>query len=77
MTYSPYRRDYVKALILERQKREGRTNRELANAIQVSPQTFSRMINHQHTDDWELWKIRKLLTILNVTKSEFSECLTM
>lgn len=75
MNYSS-RKDKVKALILERQKANGKTDAQMAAILGISRQTYSRMINHQHTDEWELWKIRKLMWALNVTQSEFSASLT-
>ena len=74
-TYFP-KGDPVKALILERQIACKRTDAWMARQIQVSRQTYYRMIHERHTDEWPLKYIRRLYFVLNVTPERFALSLT-
>ena len=47
------RRDTLKAALLERQRAEGVTNEELAEAMGISRSTLYRLMN-EHTDNWTI-----------------------
>ena len=71
-----YTRDYVKALILERQKAYNRSDQWMAAQLHVSRQTYYRLMHERHTDEWPLMYIRKLCWALNVTPEQFASSLT-
>jgi len=76
MKYSRPKRDQVKALILERQKAQHRTDQWMAEQLRISRQTYSRMIRDRHSDEWELGMIRRCCLVLNVTDEQFAASLT-
>ena len=74
-TYFP-KHDPVKAMLLERQLAYNRTDQWMASQIQVSRQTFYRLMHDRHTDEWPLMHIRKLCWALNITPELFAASLT-
>lgn len=75
-TNNPPRFDPLKALILERLCAYNHTDNWLAEQLGVSRKTFSRMKNHQHTDEWTLGQIKKCCIVLNITKEQFAKAIT-
>ena len=74
-TCSP-KKDHVKALLLERQLAYNRSDQWMASQLQVSRQTYYRLMHTRHTDEWPLGYIRKLCWALNVTQEQFAASLT-
>ena len=74
-TFTPPRRDPLKALILERQNAYHKTDAWMANELHVSRQTWARMMN-KHTDEWTLAQIKTILIALNLTREQISASLT-
>lgn len=64
------KKDLIKALILERKLALKISDEELANSIGVTRQTLSVMINHRHTDEWSLGRIKRLCGSLGISADE-------
>lgn len=69
------RRDPLKALILERQKTLSISGDSMAAIIGVSRYTWSRLINHRHTNEWPLGWLIAICLRLNITRNEFVDCI--
>lgn len=67
------RKDSLKALILERQIALRKTDRQMADLLGLSRNTWSSMIHQRHTDEWELGQLITLCVRLGITAEEFKD----
>ena len=64
------KKDPIKALILERKLALKLDDEEISRIIGVSRQTYSKMLNHSHTDEWSMGRIKRLCRAMNITVDE-------
>lgn len=62
------RPDRLKAVLLERIRSEGKSQAEIAEAINVSPSTFQRLLK-KHSDEWTVNQITLALRAVDVRLS--------
>lgn len=62
------RPDRLKAVLLERMRSEGKSQAEIAEAINVSPSTFQRLLK-KHSDEWTVNQITLALRAVDVRLS--------
>ena len=60
--------DRLKAVLLERMRSEGKSQAEIAEAINVSPSTFQRLLK-KHSDEWTVNQITLALRAVDVRLS--------
>lgn len=60
--------DRLKAVLLERMRSEGKSQAEIAEAIDVSPSTFQRLLK-KHSDEWTVNQITLALRAVDVRLS--------
>ena len=66
-------KDYVKALILERQNALHLTRSEMGDILGFGRNSMTRYINDMHTDEWPLGVIKDLCAALGITAEELRE----
>lgn len=59
------RADRLKAILLERMRSEGKSQAEVAGAMNVSPSTFQRLLK-KHSDEWTVNQITLALRAVDV-----------
>lgn len=69
------KRDYIKALILERKLAYGYTDVQLGKVVGVSRQTMSRLLKEKHTDEWELGQLKTMCRKLGISADELREAI--
>ena len=62
------RPDRLKAVLLERMRSEGIRQEKVANAMNVSPSTFQRLLK-KHSDEWTVEQITLALRAVDVRLS--------
>lgn len=67
------KRDYAKALILERKDAYGYTDEQLGKMLGLSRQTFSRLLHTKHTDEWTVKQLTTICRKLGVPIEELRE----
>lgn len=70
MNTTEIKKDYIKALILERQNALHLSRTEMAEIAWTSCNTFTRYMNQRHSDDWPLGMIKRLCVALGISENE-------